>query len=193
MTPLPRASSYFRKMRRTPCFSSSSVRLLAMYPSSCRILAIEAFSRDAGTSTRRCRACCALRMRVSRSALGSAIDIVPYSSSSRRRTHGAPRDHWPFQPAARRSTPAGANPSPARLDHARDLSAQCQLTEADPTHAEVAQEPARPPAAVAAVVLAHLELRLHARLGDACLGRHSLSLDSFESSPRRSGHRSLFH
>src|SRR5262245_49848477 len=182
ITPAPRASSYLRKMRRMLCFLSSIMRVLEMKPSSSKILAIEAFIRDAGMSTRRCRACWALRMRVSMSAMGSVIDILAYSSSSRP-ARGAPE---------RRSPPTRGRGDrrdslPARLDDARNLAPQSQLAEADAAHPEVPQEGPRPPTAVAAVVLPHFELRLLPRLGDERFGRHSLSLDSFARCTRRLG------
>src|SRR5262245_38155081 len=46
-----------------------------MYPSSCRMRAISAFSREDGMSTRVCLALTALRIRVSMSAIGSVISL----------------------------------------------------------------------------------------------------------------------
>src|SRR5215510_3674353 len=50
-------------------------------------------------------------------------------------------------------------PLPARLDDARNLPGQRQLTEANAAQPEVTQIAARPPAAMATGVRAHLELR----------------------------------
>src|SRR4051794_24564278 len=50
--------------------------------------------------------------------------------------------------------------SPARLDDARDVAAQGELAEAETAHLELADEGARPAAALAAALDAHLELVL---------------------------------
>src|SRR5437667_12641742 len=102
------------------------------------------FRFEAGTSTFLCFALHALRMHVKRSATGSLTDMVPFPVMGARRL-------------------------PARFDHARDLAQQGELPEANAAEAEVAQESARPAAAVATVVAAHLELGrppplLHQRL-----------------------------
>src|SRR5262249_2401356 len=59
--------------------------------------------------------------------------------------------------------------SPARLGHARDLSAARELPQADPAELELAIEAAGPPARQTAVVGSHLELRpargLHPQTG----------------------------
>src|SRR5665647_493245 len=52
------------------------------------------------------------------------------------------------------------NASPARLDDARDVAAQRQLTEAKAAHLELAEECTRPTATLAAVLRTHLELDL---------------------------------
>src|SRR5256712_3123064 len=62
---------YWRYTRRVPCFWSSSNRKFLMKPSSFRISAMRTLSREAGMSTFSCSARLALRMRVSRSAIGS--------------------------------------------------------------------------------------------------------------------------
>src|SRR5262249_48979360 len=69
----------------------------------------------------------------------------------------------PPRPASTRARCAGAAwplGSPARLHDTRDLARQRQLPEADAAQAEIAQESARTPAAMATGVGAHLELRL---------------------------------
>src|SRR5262249_46343901 len=55
---------------------------------------------------------------------------------------------------------------PARLDHARDLSGERELAEADAAHLELAEVAAGPPAPAAARVLADRELRLPLGLGN---------------------------
>src|SRR2546426_7580638 len=133
---------------------------------------MDAFMRDAGMSTRRCRAPAALRMRVNMSAMGSVIDIFVQSLLQLPAAAAGP-------PAVRGASQKGrageTRRLPARLDDARNLPAQRQLAEADAAHAEIAQEAARPPAAVAPVATPHLELRLLSHLGDERFGRHSFS------------------
>src|SRR5688572_9014859 len=63
--------------------------------------------------------------------------------------------------------------SPARLAHARDLALEGHLAEADAAESELAEEGARPAAAPATIVAAHLELRLALRLFDQRLLGHS--------------------
>src|SRR5688572_17286389 len=72
--------------------------------------------------------------------------------------------------------------SPARLRDARDQPVQRQLTEADAADAELPNECARPAAALAAVVLPHLELRLALALLDHGFTRH-YDLSSLKVSP----------
>src|SRR5688572_9262896 len=91
--------------------------------------AISTFSLDEGMSTLGSLARTPLRIRVIMSATGSVMFIA--------------------------SSPALL---PARLDHAGNLPGQRQLAEADAAHLELPQIAARPPAAAAAVVLAHGEL-----------------------------------
>src|SRR5262245_29088317 len=72
--------------------------------------------------------------------------------------------------------PCGGRESPARLDDARDLTRERQLAEADAAQAEITQEAARPPAAMAAGVGADLELRRPLPLLDDRLLGHPFSL-----------------
>ena len=60
----------------------------------------------------------------------------------------------------------------ARLSHAGDHPGQRQLAEADAAETEAAQERTRPAATAAAIVLAHLELRLPLALLDHGLTSH---------------------
>src|SRR5580658_2132467 len=95
---------------RTDFLAPSSVSLkLAMKPSSLRILARSVLSRDAGTSTFAWRAACALRMRVSISAIGSDVVIPNLPPAS---------FPWAFLPTG--------------LHHAGHFSGQRQLAETDP-------------------------------------------------------------
>src|SRR5262245_17804575 len=95
-----------------------------------RILHTSSFRFEAGHSTFSCRARTAVRMRVSRSAIGSVMDDIPDLSL------------------------------PARLGDARDHPPVRHLAQADPAEAELAEIAPRPPADVAALVGAHGELRL---------------------------------
>src|SRR5687767_11021100 len=63
--------------------------------------------------------------------------------------------------------------SPTRLPYSGNHPGQCQIPEADPADTELSQVRARPPAALAAVVLPHAELRLALRLFDHGLTSHS--------------------
>src|SRR5437773_10426611 len=67
---------YFRYTRSVPCFLSSMRRKFLMKPSSLRISVIGVLSLEDGMSLFSCSARLALRMRVSRSAIGSLIDMV---------------------------------------------------------------------------------------------------------------------
>src|SRR6185437_6280166 len=51
------------------------------------------------------------------------------------------------------------NHLPARFDDARDVAAQREVPEADPTHVELAQKRARAPTVVAAVAMTNTPLR----------------------------------
>src|ERR1039458_3394191 len=99
--------------------------------------AISVFSLEAGTSTLGWRARMALRTRVSMSAIGSLV--IPALQLFL----------WL---------------SPARLRDAGDFPVQCQLAEAQPADAELAQKRARPSAAPAAVAVLAVLLRLLAGL-----------------------------
>src|SRR6267378_4080780 len=74
---LRRSGVYFRKRRSVfrILFSSTSL-YVEMYPSSFRIRATSAFSFDVGMSTRAWRALAALRIRVSKSEIGSVCIVV---------------------------------------------------------------------------------------------------------------------
>ena len=65
---------------------------------------------------------------------------------------------------------------PAGLHHARDIAAERELPEAKTADAELAQKGARPPAQLAAVMLAALELGFPCIFDALCCGCHSLSL-----------------
>src|SRR3954466_9352294 len=91
--------------------------------------ASSAFIFEAGISTSSCPACSPLRMRVRKSAIGSVIDM------------------------------AGPVVLPARLPDAGDQALRGDLAQADAAQAELAVVRARPPAALAAGVVARLVLR----------------------------------
>src|SRR5258708_8622101 len=63
---------------------------------------------------------------------------------------------------------------PTRLHHSWDFPLQGQQAEAQAAHLKLAQIPARPAAALAAVAVLHLELRLPVVLGDLCVRCHLL-------------------
>src|SRR5438876_11091846 len=63
---------------------------------------------------------------------------------------------------------------PAALGHAGDHALVGELAQADPAEPELLEHGARPPAAVAARVVAHLELLRARRLDDERLLRHLL-------------------
>src|SRR6266850_878397 len=67
------------------------------------------------------------------------------------------------------------NPLPARFGHARDVAAERKLPKADPAELKLAQEAARAPADLAAVLRPSHELRLPLRLDD--LGHVDLRKD----------------
>src|SRR5712671_5818683 len=115
---------------------------------------ISAFTFEFGTSTFLCFALQALRMQVSRSAIGSVTDMFSL------RAAGYP-------------TVSSLRGSPARLHHARDLTHQGQLPEADPADAEIPKEGPGTAAAVAAVVLPYLEFGLPLPFLDDRLLGHS--------------------
>src|ERR1700733_2156070 len=104
--------------------------------------AISPLSLEFGISTWSCSALLALRIRVSMSATGSVI-IDPASHED----NGC------------RPTGAGVpGPSPGALCHSGDHSLMGHLAQADPAESELLEHGARPPAAVAARVVAHLVL-----------------------------------
>src|SRR5580658_1798154 len=109
-----------RMLRLAP--SSASLKL-TMKPSSFKMRAISILSLEAGTSTLGWRADCALRMRVSMSAMGSVMAMF-YSGA-------------PFLPA--------------RFDHARDLARDGELTKTNPAQVKFPNVAARPAATETAV------------------------------------------
>src|ERR1700685_4233454 len=96
-----------RMLRLAP--SSASLKL-TMKPSSFKMRAISVLSLEAGTSTLGWRAYCALRMRVSMSAMGSVMAMF-YS---------------------------GLLSLPARFDHAGYLARDSELAETNPAQVELA-------------------------------------------------------
>src|SRR5829696_5569733 len=74
-------------------------------------------------------------------------------------------------------------PLPARLGDAGQLAGVGELAHADPAQAELAQHGPRPPAALAARVGPHLELRGALGLGDQCLLCHLLVLPPGPAGP----------
>src|SRR3712207_921406 len=124
-----------------------------------RIRASSIFIFDAGTSTRRCFDPQAFRVRVSISAIGSVMLILPMSSSGRISAAGDAPKVWGMVPGAAggrrpplRSAVAGRRVLPARLAHAGDHPLERELAEADAADAELAQVGARAAAALAAVL-----------------------------------------
>src|SRR5437763_8910151 len=104
----------------------------------------------------------ALRRRVSMSAIGSVIVIGVRQPFSPRFPAG------PSPQGLRRSSGS----LPGSLGHARQLAAVRHLADAHPAEAELAVHRLGTPAALAAGVRAHLELRLLGGLEDECLLRH---------------------
>src|SRR5438128_7123467 len=124
-----------------------------MKPSLRSTSAIESFIFDAGMFTYSCFAVTALRIRVSMSAIGSVMFKACVSSFSR--AH-------PMQVLSGRT--ANCDPAlPTRLLHARQLSAQGHLPEADPAQSEITDIRSRPTAELATVLRAHAVLRLAVR------------------------------
>src|SRR5215218_4629036 len=78
-------------------------------------------------------------------------------------------------------------PLPARLGDARQLAGVGELAHADPAQAELAQHGSRPPAALAARVGPHLELRGALGLGDQSLLCHLLVLPPGPAGPGTAG------
>src|ERR1700681_3866904 len=107
--------------------------------------ATSAFSLEVGISTRAWRALAALRIRVSKSEMGSVCIVV-------------------FPP----SLPAG-------LYHAGNLAAQRMGAKTNAAHLKFTQVASRPAAQAAAVANANLELQLLAHLGELRISRHRFS------------------
>src|SRR5262245_66182482 len=124
-------------------------RKFLMKPSSFRISASRTLSFEEGMSTFSCSATLPLRMRASMSATGSVTIAIGRSPSGR---------------------------LPGGLHHARNLTLQRQVPEADPAQLELAEIPARAPAQPATRVGAHLELRRPALLVDQRRLRHDFAL-----------------
>src|SRR5215210_1393317 len=120
-----------------------------MKPSSLRRRQTSSLSRETGTSSRSCFARWALRIRVSRSAMGSVMLIESFSPS---------------------------RPLPARLDHAGQIALQRQIPQVDATQPELAVDTARAATDPAPVAVADLELQLLPLLRDLCRRRHNLLL-----------------
>src|SRR6266513_5263053 len=113
---------------------------LLMYPSSFRMRAISSLSFEAGISTRECFAAIALRIRVNISAIGSVIYKLQiydfrFLICDLKRSLGM------------RQSQLGNQKSkmllPTRLNDARDLSLQRQLTKTDPAEIEFPQVTSR--------------------------------------------------
>jgi len=64
--------------------------------------------------------------------------------------------------------PAFAGDLPTGLRHARQLPVKGQAAETDTTQTELAEEPARPPATQATIMLPDLEFRLAPTFCDPC-------------------------
>src|ERR1700690_49441 len=114
--------------------------------------ATSTFSFEEGRSTRGCFAIAALRIRVSRSAMGS-VCIRPYLFSYLR-----------FEKL------------PACLHHAGDFSLERVAAETNAAHIELAEVATRAAADPAAVAFADLELQLPLHLCKLCSAAHSPSL-----------------
>src|ERR1035437_8344624 len=173
----------------------------SMYPCSVRMRASSTLSLDAGTSTVACAAWIALRTRVRKSAMGSAIDM-PWLSRLFQLNEflsWGSEVWWGGGGGARGSKPVSARPLrlcstgllPGGLRHPRDLAVVGELAKADAAHAELPVDRARPATPVASSICTCLELG-GPRLLDAqrCLGHQSVlsfsavyaSLDSGEPS-----------
>src|SRR4029078_2453341 len=92
--------------------------------------------RDAGITTRVCLAVTALRIRVSMSAIGSVISLLPVVLGLR------------------------CGVLPAALRHAGDITVEGELAEAQAAQREFAHVRARPAAQVAAVAQTNFKFRL---------------------------------
>ncbi|CDZ89183.1 hypothetical protein RHRU231_470031 [Rhodococcus ruber] len=166
-----------------------------------RISAMFALIFEWGSFTSSWYAVLALRRRVKKSAIGSVMVMadlftflvaVPMQHRQRRRTCrrrgpavGLRRtwfhaDRTRLRPAPDRSDggrPCGRPPftSPGALVNSRKLTAVCHVTQADAAESELAEDRVGAPAALAAGVGAHRELRLLVGLVDQCLLSHGLS------------------
>src|ERR1022692_1401282 len=145
--------------------------------------AISAFSLEAGTSTLGWRAWIALRTRVSMSAMGSLVIVLLLLNA------------FPLSEAGWRRSLERPFFLPARLRHARNLTVQRELAEAQTADAEFAQKSAWAPASPAAVAVPALKFRrlfppFNVQLqilGNLCGGGHylkSCSLSLAVASPR---------
>src|SRR5438477_938121 len=138
------SSSYLRTTCRVPCLSSALTETSRTKPSSRSTSQMRCLILLAGRSSSSSPARCALRILVRRSATGSVMLIATTSAG---RTRG-------------RAGSSSCVGLPGRLDHSRDLALEGAIAEADAAHLELVQERAAPPAQPAAVVCAHLELRV---------------------------------
>src|SRR5699024_1207530 len=148
---------YFRFSTMVPCTVSFLTCMLLTYPSSTRIWQIAFFRLEAGTSTEGCLAVLALRMRVSRSAIG-AVMCMPLTSFKvlrfvfvRTVARHSPHIYLSVRPLA--ASPAAPNRHgeerkgthslkqclPAGFLHAGDLALVSELTEADTADTVLAQ------------------------------------------------------
>src|SRR5208283_6235372 len=125
-----------------------------MKPSALSTRAISTFSFEVGMTTLSCRAREALRMRVSMSPTGSFTGMTLGFSSSD--CLAAPRLPGPSGGFAGSSLGV----LPGALHQPCYLARQRAVAQADSAHLKLAQKRARPPTQRAAVVGAHLELRL---------------------------------
>src|ERR1044071_8338234 len=116
-----------------------------MTPSSLRRRQTSSLSRETGTSSRSFFARWALRIRVSRSEMGSVM-LIAFSSFL-----------------------------PARLDHAGQIALQREVPQMDAAEPDLAVDAARAAADPAPVAVADLALQLLLFLRDLCRRRHSQS------------------
>src|SRR4029450_3023077 len=137
-----RLGPYLRTMVSWEPTSALATAYSRMEPSCLRTLAISTLSLELGMLTSSWWAALPLRSRVSMSAIGSVMLMSAHA------------------------------PLPARLGDAGQLAGVGELTHADPAQAELAQHGPRTPAALAARVGPHLELRGALGLGDQGLLGH---------------------
>src|SRR5580700_10648947 len=121
--------------------------------------ATSTFSFEVGMSTRAWRALAALRIRVSKSEMGS-VCIVVFSALL-----------------------------PAGLHYPGNFPEQRVSAETDAAHLKFSQVPARAAAQAAAVAHADFPLRLLAHLGKLRISRHRFSSNSFRYRPARAAAR----